>query len=88
MKFELPVIQPKIKIGYTMERVEQFIPNPLRCYKCQKYGHQQDNVTEECVWKMWTKTRTTLKKERKNTQMCKLLLRIYNKLWTEGKFPD
>ena len=32
MTFELPVIPPKIKIGYTVERVEQFIPNPLRCY--------------------------------------------------------
>ena len=42
MTFELPVIPPKIKIGYTVERVEQFVPNPLRCYKCQKYGHQQD----------------------------------------------
>ena len=30
-------------IGYTMERVEQFIPNPLRCYNCQKYGHHEDN---------------------------------------------
>ena len=26
-----------------MERVEQFIPNPLRCYKCQTYGHHEDN---------------------------------------------
>ena len=34
MTFKLPVIPPKIKIGFTMERVEQFIPNPLRCYKC------------------------------------------------------
>ena len=26
-----------------MERVEQFTPNPLQCYKCQKYGHHEDN---------------------------------------------
>ena len=25
----------KIKVGSTMERDEQFVPNPLRCYKCQ-----------------------------------------------------
>ena len=24
-----------------MERVEQFVPNPLRCYKFQKYGHHE-----------------------------------------------
>ena len=41
MTFELPVILPKIKIDYTVERVEWFIPNPFRCYKCQKYGHHQ-----------------------------------------------
>ena len=26
-----------------MGRVEQYISNPLRCYKCQKYGHHEDN---------------------------------------------
>ena len=26
-----------------MERVEQYITNPLRCYKCQKYGQHEDN---------------------------------------------
>ena len=26
-----------------MERVEQYILNPLRCYKCQKYDHHEDN---------------------------------------------
>ncbi len=28
MTFELPVIPLKIKIGYTIERMEQFIPKP------------------------------------------------------------
>ena len=37
MTFDQPKIPKKIKVGYTMERVEQFIPNPLRCYNCQKY---------------------------------------------------
>ena len=26
-----------------MERVKQYITNPLRCYKCQKYGHHEHN---------------------------------------------
>ena len=34
MTFNQPTIPEEIKVGYTMERVEQFIPNPLRCYKC------------------------------------------------------
>ena len=49
MTFELPVVPPKIKIGYTMERVEQFIPNPLGFYKCQKYGHHQEKCNGRSV---------------------------------------
>ena len=43
MTFDQPKIPERIKVGYTMERVEQFIPNPLRCDNCQKYGHHKDN---------------------------------------------
>ena len=43
MSLNTPKIQEKIRVGYTMERVEQYISNPLRCYKCQKYGHHEDN---------------------------------------------
>ena len=28
-----------------MERVGQYIPNPLRCYQCQTYGHHEDNCS-------------------------------------------
>ena len=49
MTFELPVIRLKIKIGYTIERMEQFIPNPLRCYKYQKFGHYQDKCNGRSV---------------------------------------
>ena len=28
-----------IKAGYCNLRVELYVPNPLRCYKCQKFGH-------------------------------------------------
>ena len=43
MTFDQPKIPEKIKVGNTMERVEQFIRNPLRCYNCQKYGHHEDS---------------------------------------------
>ena len=43
MTFDQPKIPEKIKVGYTMKRIEQFIPNPLHCYNCQKYGHHEDN---------------------------------------------
>ena len=53
MTFNISKIPTKIRVGYTMERVEQFVPNPLRCYKCQKYRHHEDafrgrEVCEKC----------------------------------------
>ena len=32
----------KIRIGYTVVRVEHYIPIPLRCFKCQKFGNHKD----------------------------------------------
>jgi hypothetical protein len=32
----------KIKIGYYSLKVETYIPNPLRCFNCQKFGHSSD----------------------------------------------
>ena len=31
-----------MKIGYCLERVEKYIPAPLRCLKYQKYGHHME----------------------------------------------
>ena len=31
-----------MKIGYCLERVEQYVPAPLRCFKCQKFGHHRE----------------------------------------------
>jgi hypothetical protein len=30
-----------IKAGYLNVKVEQYIPSPLRCFQCQKYGHHK-----------------------------------------------
>ncbi|XP_071086597.1 uncharacterized protein [Haliotis cracherodii] len=37
--FSLPTIPQSIKVGYFNIGVEVYVPNPLRCYKCQKFGH-------------------------------------------------
>ena len=42
MTFNTSKLPAKNKVGYTMERVEQFVPYPLRCYKCPKYRHHED----------------------------------------------
>ena len=30
------------KVSYCLERMEQGIPGPLRCFKCQRYGHHME----------------------------------------------
>ena len=49
MTFDQTKIPEKMKIGYTMERVEQFLPNPLQCFNCQKYSHYEDNCRDRQV---------------------------------------
>ena len=54
-----------------MERVEQFIPNPLRCYKCQKYGHHQNKCNGRSVCgKCGQKDPDPSIEECKNTHRC------------------
>ena len=42
LTFEEPSIPKEIRIGYTIERVEQYMPAPLRSFKCQKFGHHKE----------------------------------------------
>ena len=33
----------KIKVFFQQYDIQEYIPNPLRCYNCQKYGHGSSN---------------------------------------------
>lgn len=37
--FNKPLLPERIQIGYLSVPVDLYIPNPLRCFNCQKYGH-------------------------------------------------
>ena len=60
----------KKKIDYPTERVEQFIPNPHRCYKCHKYGHHKDKCNRKSV--CGKRGTDHSREECKKIQMCKL----------------
>ena len=45
--FYQPHTPKEVKIGYCLERVEQYVPAPLRCFKCQKYGHHREPVDDD-----------------------------------------
>ena len=36
----------EVKISYYPERVKQYVPVPLECFKCQKYGHHREACRE------------------------------------------
>ena len=46
MTFNTHKIPKEIKIGYQKLNVDHYIPNPLRCYKCQRFGHHHDQCTQ------------------------------------------
>ncbi|GBN60462.1 hypothetical protein AVEN_176756-1 [Araneus ventricosus] len=39
LTFNTPVLPKSVKIAYINCPVRHFIPNPLRCFKCQRFGH-------------------------------------------------
>jgi len=39
IQFDEERMPERIKIGYVSYQVRPYVPPPLRCFKCQKYGH-------------------------------------------------
>lgn len=47
--FNLPTPPKFVKAAYMNLPVEPFIPNPLRCYNCQGFGHGQSTCKRKAV---------------------------------------
>ncbi|GBL94255.1 hypothetical protein AVEN_16782-1 [Araneus ventricosus] len=43
LTFNTPRLPKYIKAGYVRCSVRPYIPNPLRCFKCQRFGHSTTN---------------------------------------------
>ena len=39
LKFSTPEVPERVKVGFLCYPVRPYVPPPLRCYKCQRYGH-------------------------------------------------
>ena len=50
LSFGMPTLPKNIKVGFYQMKIETFVPNPLRCFKCQRFGHGQTNCkgSETC----------------------------------------
>ena len=47
VSFAAPRPPRDVTIGYYKIKVEPYIPNPLRCFKCQQYGHGQGTCKKD-----------------------------------------
>ncbi|GFU33733.1 uncharacterized protein TNCV_2048011 [Trichonephila clavipes] len=41
LTFNSPKLPSTVKAGYLNCKIRAYIPNPLRCFKCQRFGHLQ-----------------------------------------------
>ena len=49
LSFNTPTPPKSVKAAYMKVVVEPYIPNPLRCFKCQKFGHGKNNCNRSAV---------------------------------------
>ena len=47
LTFNMVTLPKSLRIFYRMIPVEIYIPNPLRCFNCQKYNHHEDNCPQD-----------------------------------------
>ena len=47
LTFALPKVPERISIGYMMRNVKPYIQSPMRCFKCQKFGHTASRCRSE-----------------------------------------
>ena len=49
LTFNTPILPKKKKAAYIFVNVEVYIPNSLRCYNCQFFGHHESRCTRKKV---------------------------------------
>ena len=47
--FNSPTVPKNIKVGFLKVNVSVYIPNPMRCYRCQKFGHTESRCAKTPV---------------------------------------
>ena len=68
--FNTPVLTKTVKVAYFRVNVEVYVPNPLRCHNCQKYGHHEDRCSKDPICSKCGQTREHLESRCSNELHC------------------
>ena len=49
LTFAMAKLPESVKVGYILAKITPFVPSPLRCFKCQKFGHTSSNCSAKEV---------------------------------------
>jgi len=49
LTFNSSVLPKEIKAGYLNVKVDQYIPNPLRCFQCFRFGHPKERCKRTAI---------------------------------------
>lgn len=49
LSFNTPELPERIKLGFMVIKIDPYVPNPMRCFQCQKFGHTASNCKHEKV---------------------------------------
>ena len=54
LTFDRPSLPDRIRCGFLNLQVRQYVPNPLRCFKCQRFGHTQEHYVSCNLCILWS----------------------------------
>ncbi|GFV16228.1 putative RNA-directed DNA polymerase from transposon BS [Trichonephila clavipes] len=54
LTFNSPKLPSTIKAGYLNGKIRPYIPKPLRCFKCQRFGHSQTSCRGQLTYSRCT----------------------------------